>query len=71
MGNGRSCEAGVSQLVQLHPEPGGEEGALVASELRRQGPAMGVSGFKVVKNSCEQGSNSKVGPAGIHSSHLK
>lgn len=56
----------MSQLVQLHPQPGAEAAALVALELRPQGPAVGVGGFKVVKNSCEKGRNSKVGPAGTH-----
>lgn len=49
----------MSQLVQLHLEPGGEEAALVALELRPQGPAMGVGGFKVVRNRCEQGRSSR------------
>lgn len=56
--------------MQLHSEPGGEEAVLVALELRPQGPAMDVGGFCLEsKNSHEQGRNSKVRPAGTHSSH--
>lgn len=36
--------------MQLHPEPGGAEAALVALELRPQGPALGVDGFKAVRS---------------------
>jgi len=51
MGNEWSCEAGVSQLMQLPPEPGGAEAVLVALEPR--GPAMAISGFKVNENTRE------------------
>lgn len=54
-GNRRSYEATVSQFMQLHPQPGDEETALIALELRPQGPAMVVGGFKGIKNNCEQG----------------
>lgn len=54
-GNRRSYEATVFQFMQLHPQPGDEETALIALELKPQGPAMVVGGFKGIKNSCEQG----------------